>query len=783
VASLDGTAHDADLVGTPRLATVRPKGSRFQIEPALFTFLIVPPSFALVLILQHFQLIAIHSIALWIAVFLGVVAVNRLAQVAYRRNRNMFCQQLLLAANAASVTAVIYLTGWGPVLIAAYLFGVLDIISTNGSRIWKWTVAWSLLGIAIGQTLIGISWAPSMLSQGDAQAVGVMSAFVLCFIVRMAAVIAEHRDLAEASLRSSEQSLRHSERRFRSLVQYSKDTTLVVDPAGRITYASPAAEALFDTPIEELQGMELMKFFSAEDADRTRRAIATYVPQTGPAAPLEFQVIGTTGRVRDVEAVVTDLRSEAAVGGWVVNVRDITDRTAAEALLVHQAQHDALTGLPNRIVILQQADRMLARSAEAEGEPSIFFIDLDNFKDVNDGHGHEVGDEVLRVIAQRLSAHLRSGETIGRMGGDEFVVLSESTNTESAASIAKRLGKALADPIRVLGNDGPLLHVTVSIGIAQGLRESANELLRDADIALYQAKLAGRDCWVSFVPEMKSTALRNLQLRSELDAAIEENQFHLLYQPLFDLREDKIGGVEALIRWEHPTQGVVSPDQFIPVLEQTGRIIEVGRWVLDEACRQGAIWCSQGHQIGVAVNSSARQLEDPAFFDDVRAALSKWAFPPHLLVIEITETSLMHASDLANRHLTGLKQHGVRVAIDDFGTGYSSLSYLLEFSVDALKVDQSFVGAISTSPHAAALVRAVMQLGKALDLDVIAEGIEDPEQLRFLRSEGCHWGQGFLLSRPVDPSVVENMLDSGREWKLGPTRIGTPTPKLASSGS
>jgi diguanylate cyclase (GGDEF)-like protein/PAS domain S-box-containing protein len=782
VASLDDTAHDADLVRTPRLATVRPKGSRFQIEPALFTFLIVPPSFALVVILQHFGLVASHSIALWVGVFLGVVAVNRLAQVAYLRNRNIFCQQLQLAANAASVTAVIYLTGWGPVLIAGYLFGVLDIISTNGSRIWKSAVAWSLLGIAVGQTLIGISWAPSMLSQGDAQAVGVMSAFVLCFIVRMAAVIAEHRDLAEASLRSSEQSLRHSERRFRSLVQYSKDTTLVVDPEGRITYASPAAEALFDAPIDELQGIELMKFFSADDADRTRRAIATYVPQTGPAAPLEFQVIGTTGRVRDVEAVVTDLRSEAAVGGWVVNVRDITDRTAAEALLVHQAQHDALTGLPNRIVILQQADRMLARSAKAGGEPSIFFIDLDNFKDVNDGHGHEVGDEVLRVIAQRLSAQLRSGETIGRMGGDEFVVLSESTNSaESAAAIAKRLGKALADPIRVLGHDGPLLQITVSIGIAQGTRESASELLRDADIALYQAKLAGRDCWVSFVPEMKSTALRNLQLRSELDAAIEESQFHLLYQPLFDLREDKIGGVEALIRWEHPTQGVVSPDQFIPVLEQTGRIIEVGRWVLDEACRQGAIWCSQGHRIGVAVNSSARQLEDPAFFDDVSTALAKWGFPPHLLAIEITETSLMHASDMANRHLTDLKQHGVRVAIDDFGTGYSSLSYLLEFSVDALKVDRSFVGAISTSPHAAAVVRTVMQLGKALDLDVIAEGIEDPEQLRFLRSEGCHWGQGFLLSRPVDPMVVQDMLDRGREWKQSALR--TRAPKLASSGS
>jgi EAL domain-containing protein (putative c-di-GMP-specific phosphodiesterase class I) len=308
-----------------------------------------------------------------------------------------------------------------------------------------------------------------------------------------------------------------------------------------------------------------------------------------------------------------------------------------------------------------------------------------------------------------------------------------------------------------------LVEVTVSIGVAQGVRDSANELIRDADIALYQAKLAGRDRWVSFAPEMKVTALRNLQLRSELDAAIENGEFFLLYQPLFDLSHDEMNGVEALIRWEHPTQGVISPDQFIPVLEQTGRIIEVGRWVLDEACHQGALWCSQGHHVGVAVNASARQLEDPNFSEDVTRALTRWGFPPWLLVVEITETSLMHASEMASRHLTNLREYGVRVAIDDFGTGYSSLSYLLEFSVDALKVDRSFVGAIGTSPHAAAVVRTVMQLGNALNLEVIAEGIENLEQLEFLRAEGCTWGQGFLLSRPIAASEIENMLDHPRE--------------------
>jgi diguanylate cyclase (GGDEF)-like protein/PAS domain S-box-containing protein len=770
MASLGVQEQDIDLPGKQEGAITPVRRARLRVDPGMWTYAIAPPALVLALILQHYSFITRHSLWLWLLVFVGVAVVNRLAQLSYERSRSTFNQQLRLAANAATVTAVIYLTGWGPVLIAGYLYGALEIISQNGSRIWKSAVAWCVLGVLTGQTLIGVSWAPTFLSRGDAQAVAVMSVFIMCFIVRMAAAIAANREAAETSLRSSEQSLRRSERRFRSLVQNSTDTTLVIAPDGHISYASPAAEALLGLPAQELEGMEVTGFIHPDDAERARTELNAHALLTD-AMPSEFKVIGASGRARDVEAVLTDLRDESAVGGWVINVRDITDRTAAEALLVHQAQHDALTGLPNRLVILEQADRMLADSVGTDKKPSIFFIDLDNFKDVNDSLGHEVGDEVLRVIAKRLSAQLRSGETIGRMGGDEFVVLAKSTVAdESAAIIAKRLRHALNDPIRVMGPDGPMVQITVSIGVAQGVRESANELLRDADIALYQAKLAGRDCWVSFVPEMKSTALRNLQLRSELDIAIDQHQFHLLYQPLFDLAHNEMSGVEALIRWEHPTQGVVSPDQFIPVLEQTGRIIEVGRWVLDESCRQGAQWYSKGHQIGVAVNASARQLEDLTFSDDVLAALAKWGFPPRLLVVEITETSLMHASETASHHLLNLKQHGVRVAIDDFGTGYSSLSYLLQFSVDALKVDQSFVGAIGTSPHAAAVVRTVMQLGKALDLEVIAEGIEDSEQLRFLQAEGCRWGQGFLLSRPIESSEIDKMLDHVRDqapWLAG----------------
>jgi diguanylate cyclase (GGDEF)-like protein/PAS domain S-box-containing protein len=723
-----------------------------RVDPGVLAYMIGPPALLLALVLEHFKLIASHSIWLWLAVFLATPLVNLLADVAYQRKPNELRSNVQLAAQVVTITALIYLTGWGPVLIAAYSFGALVSISRNGSRRWRPALAWSLFGILIGQILIALSWAPSFLNHGDALAVAIMSAFVLCFVVRMAAAIMAKREMADASFRQSE-------RRFRSLVQNSTDTTLVVAPDNRITYASPAAEDLLGYSAVQLEGQNVMSLVDGEDADWASNKLGADLETAQVSRPVQLKMVGRNGRVRDVEAVVTDLKDDPAIGGWVVNMRDITDRKAAEARLVHQAQHDGLTGLPNRIVILEQADLMLSRCADDDKQLAVFFIDLDNFKDVNDSLGHEAGDEVLRVVADRLSAQLRDGEVIGRMGGDEFVVLAESSDVfDPTTTVAKHLRAMLAEPIRILGPDGPLIHVTASIGVARGVPDSANELLRNADIALYQAKLAGRDCWVSFVPEMRSTALRNLQLRSELTTAIEHEQFHLLYQPIVDLQSGNVTSVEALIRWEHPQQGVVSPDRFIPVLEQTGQIIDVGRWVLNEACRQGALWWSDHHQIGVNVNASARQLEDPRFVDDVVTALSSSGLSPHALVIEITESSLMCTSETANRSLALLKEHGVRVAIDDFGTGYSSLSYLLQFAVDALKVDGSFVSAMDTSQHAKAVVRAVFELGRSLDLEVIAEGIEDSEQLALLRAEGCRWGQGFLMSRPVAASVITDML-------------------------
>ena len=293
-------------------------------------------------------------------------------------------------------------------------------------------------------------------------------------------------------------------------------------------------------------------------------------------------------------------------------------------------------------------------------------------------------------------------------------------------------------------------------------------------MALYQAKLAGRDAWVSFRPEMRSTALRRLQLQSELGTALDDHQFTLVFQPIIDMELGRITKVEALLRWEHPVQGTVSPDQFIPALEDSGRIVEVGRWVMDEACRQAAGWWARGHAIGISVNASARELEDPQFVDDVLRSLHRHCLPPEALIVEITENGLLRATETAIRNVALLKQHDVRVAIDDFGTGYSSLAHLLQFDVDVLKIDRSFVTAMMISTDAMAVVRAVVQLGNTLGLEVIAEGIEDSEQLTLLRAEGCRSGQGHLFSRPVPASVIADLLARGQagDNRRAPAQLG-----------
>jgi diguanylate cyclase (GGDEF)-like protein len=427
----------------------------------------------------------------------------------------------------------------------------------------------------------------------------------------------------------------------------------------------------------------------------------------------------------------------------------------------HQALHDALTGLPNRTLILDRVEQMLVRARRRDIESAALFIDLDGFKQVNDTLGHEAGDKLLRSVAARLSATLREADTVARLGGDEFVVLVEGGSpTGSPEFVAERLLEVMREPFEMADAPRGSLHITASIGIAYGADVSAGDLLRDADIALYEAKTAGRDRYVTFRREMQTAVADRLTLELDLRTASERNEFFLVYQPIFDLESGRVIGVEALLRWDHPTRGIVQPDTFVPLLEETQQIVDVGRWVLTEACRQAAAWRLPERDMYVSVNVSARQLDDHHLVDDLRAALTGAGLPPSALVIEITETAIMRDADMTARQLDIVKSIGIGIAIDDFGTGYSSIAYLRQFPVDILKIDRSFITPLADSAESKALLHTLVQLGKQLGLKTLAEGIEEHEQFCQLQDEHCDSGQGFMFARPLAAGDVEEFLSN-----------------------
>jgi diguanylate cyclase (GGDEF)-like protein len=429
--------------------------------------------------------------------------------------------------------------------------------------------------------------------------------------------------------------------------------------------------------------------------------------------------------------------------------------------LRHQALHDALTGLPNRVLAIDRAEQMLARARRQQIPVAALYVDIDGFKHVNDTFGHAAGDELLRIVAARLSGVVREGDTAARLGGDEFVVLVEGTSLDAGPElVAERLLEVLRQPCDMNGRVGRALSITASVGVAMGLRESADELLRDADVALYAAKAAGKNRYMLFQSTMHTAAHDRMALEMDLGDALAHEELFLLYQPTFDLQSEKAIGVEALIRWRHPTRGIIMPTTFIPIAEESGQIVPIGRWVLQTACEQAAKWHSAGHEIGMAVNVSARQLDHDELVDEVREVLKDSGLQPAALTLEITETTLMRDADATARRIKALKELGVRIAIDDFGTGYSSLAYLRQFPVDALKIDRSFIHGIAASKESSALIHTLVQLGKSLHLETLAEGIEEQTQLKALQREQCDHGQGFLFARPLSVAAVEEFLDS-----------------------
>ena len=453
------------------------------------------------------------------------------------------------------------------------------------------------------------------------------------------------------------------------------------------------------------------------------------------------------------------------MGGIVLNARDISERKELEDRLAHQAFHDPLTGLANRALFVDRLGHALERAKRQDELLAVMFVDLDGFKVVNDSLGHEVGDRLLVTVGERLRAYSRATDTVARLGGDEFTLLLEDViDVDGAARVAERIQNQLRVPVEL---DGHEVVVSASVGIALTApgQHAADDLLRNADIALYRAKNRGKDRYEVFDTSMHEGALERLKLESDLRHAVERDEFRVYYQPKVLLKSGGIIGFEALVRWEHPERGLVSPAEFIPVAGETGLIVPIGRWVLERACRQVAGWAAEspgrsprGTNLAVSVNLSARQFQQKNLAHDVRRILEETGLSPGSLILEITEGVVMDDAPLTSKVMSELKDLGVRLSIDDFGTGYSSLSYLKRFPADFLKIDRSFVDGLGRDPESEAIVSAMIGLSRDLGLEVVAEGIEDAHQLELLNRMGCELGQGYYFAKPLPPEEAVALL-------------------------
>ncbi|HYZ47203.1 MAG TPA: EAL domain-containing protein, partial [Actinomycetota bacterium] len=556
---------------------------------------------------------------------------------------------------------------------------------------------------------------------------------------------------------------RKSESRFRSLVQNSTDVITVVEADTTIRYQSPSVEKVLGYQPDELIGTKLVELLHPHEKERVL-SVLTERLQSEQANAVGCRLRHRDGSWLFFEITRTNLLDDPNVGGIVLNGRDVSERKAFEDQLTHQAFHDPLTNLANRALFADRVQHALARQARESSSLAVIFVDLDDFKIINDSLGHGPGDLVLAEVASRMSVCMRPMDTLARFGGDEFAVLLEDVGEpRDVAEVAERILKSLEAPF-VLGDEEVFVNASMGVTIVRGeeaLTIGADDLMRNADVAMYMAKREGKGHYRVFEPEMHEGVLERLQLKGDLQRAIENGELELYYQPVVDLASGHIGGVEALVRWNHPARGLVPPLDFIPLAEETGLIVPLGKWVLHEACKH-AVELQEAHPhdppLGMSVNLSVRQLQHQQLIDHVGEALRSSRLAPEHLTLEITESMLMSDAELAIVKLTELKQLGVRLAVDDFGTGYSSLSYLSQFPVDILKIDRAFVDPVAQGAEESALAAAIVKLGEALHLTTVAEGIESLDQRQRLVQLGCDVGQGFFFAKPMDIASMHRLL-------------------------
>jgi diguanylate cyclase (GGDEF)-like protein/PAS domain S-box-containing protein len=587
-------------------------------------------------------------------------------------------------------------------------------------------------------------------------AVGAILVTALVVVRQLLAVRENVRLLAETAVRQNEA-------RFRSLVQHSSDVIMVTRADGAMRFVSPSAARVFGYDPSELMGQAVSALLHPEDRPRAGDFFREAAAAPGVTGPVEWRFRQSDGSWLHAELLATNLLHDHTVRGIVLNTRDVSERKRLEQQLTHQAFHDPLTGLANRALFRDRVSHALAL-AQREGRPiTVLFLDLDDFKKVNDSLGHAEGDRLLIAAAERFLSCARQADTVARLGGDEFAILIEHVaGNDGRAGLLDRLTSAMAHPFTLSGNQ---VQVSASIGVAATIGgETADDLLRNADVAMYAAKRRGKGRSETYESRMYADVRARLEMEAALRTAIERCELTLHYQPIVHLETGALYGVEALLRWDHPQYGLLLPQHFIPLAEETGLIAHLGRWVLSESCRQVQAWrLAYPHvPLSVSVNISGRQLQGTSIVEEMRDALADTGVDPAAVILEITESVLMQQTESVHERLHDLKDLGVRLAIDDFGTGYSSLSYLQRFPIDILKIAKPFVEEVGHGADRSALARAIIGLGDTLKLHTIAEGIEMEEQRAALLGLGCNLGQGYFFAQALPPADVARMLGAAR---------------------
>lgn len=564
--------------------------------------------------------------------------------------------------------------------------------------------------------------------------------------------------------RRAERALRESEQKFRALIENASDTITILDAAGEIAYESPSLARVLGYRPEDLVGQNVFMFIHAHDRPGAAAAFERLVRKADATVSIELRFRHADGSWRWLDVVGQNMLENPAVHGVVVNARDVTERKAAEERLVHDAFHDRLTNLPNRALLMDRVAKLLQRAMREDASPfAVLFLDLDRFKVINDSLGHMVGDQLLTTLARRLQDCLRPGDTVARLGGDEFTMLLDGANAEAATVVAERVQDDLARPFRVGEHE---VFTTVSIGIATSDTgyASPEEMLRDADLAMYRAKDRGRARHEVFDPSMRDEAVELLHLETDLRRALERAEFVVHYQPIVELATESLIGFEALIRWHHPERGLLMPGEFIQLAQDTGLIVPMGWWVVDEVIRQLGEWHADPaiRSVPVQINISAHQLARPDLLDRLETAFEAVEWSRSLIHLELTEGTMMENAEATARTLERLKRLGIGLSIDDFGTGYSSLSYLHRFPTDSVKIDRSFVARMRLDGEGVGMVRTIVDLAHDLGMRTVAEGVETRTQVALLQSMRCEAAQGFLYDPALPAEEARAWLVSGR---------------------